>query len=418
MTREQNSLFQSEKLELMLDALGRQIEDNVDAIPRDQMLNVPIEDLMEHVMNIMRVEPLTIFEEHMVQENKEIKTEPGDRRRKVVSRKEVGLVPGVRVTVSLPFSGNLKLWELNPNMATSPIPHGIVKKIDDQLVILEMVFEHPMNQPASQLEYQINQNLDLIRKYIAQQGFYINRFNGNLPNILRNLIKARQERLSIQENLVEIIKIPLKHNPSAPSIQSLPIQKRIARPLSMPQSSGSKSEMGIEEKDYEDILSIIRHEGRSFEATPETFAVHGEEDLRNIILSHLNGHYKGDASGETFRRSGKTDIRIEAKDRAAFVAECKVWTGQKTIEESINQLLDYLTWRDCKTAIIIFDKDVAGFTAIRQKTEVALKSHPRINEMLPDGDQGEWRCVFKSKDDDARLLQVHVFLFNLYVASS
>lgn len=418
MTREQKSLFQSEKLDLMLDALGRTIEDKVDAIPRDQMLNIAIEDLAEHVMSIMHVEPLTIFKEHMVQENEEIKTEPGDRRRKVVSPKEACLVPGIRVIVSLPFSGNLKLWELNPKMATSPIPHGIIKKNDDESGILEMVFEHPLSQPISQLEYQISQNIDLIRKYIAQQSVYLNQFNGNLPNIVRRLIKDRKRRLSIQENLDTIIKIPLKNNLQVPSIQSLPIQKRIVRPLSTPQSGcGSRIEMGIEEQDYEDILTIIRHEGRSFEATPETFAVHDEEDLRNIILSHLNGHYRGDASGETFRRSGKTDIRIEAKDREAFVAECKVWTGPKTIEESIDQLLNYLTWRDCKTAIIIFDKDVAGFTAICQKTEIALKSHPRINEILPDADQGEWRCVFKSKDDEARLLQVHVFLFNLYVST-
>jgi hypothetical protein len=72
------------------------------------------------------------------------------------------------------------------------------------------------------------------------------------------------------------------------------------------------------------ILTIIRHDGRTFEATPKTYAVHDEEELRDIIRAHLNGHYKGDATGETFRRAGKTDLRIEAESRTAFVAECKV----------------------------------------------------------------------------------------------
>jgi hypothetical protein len=95
----------------------------------------------------------------------------------------------------------------------------------------------------------------------------------------------------------------------------------------------------------------------------------------------LNIYYKGDASGETFRSSGKTDIRILADDRAAFVAECKIWKGSKTVADAIDQLLLYLTWRDCKTAIVIFNKEVAGFTNLLPKTLEALKSHERFVRM-------------------------------------
>jgi hypothetical protein len=247
-------------------------------------------------------------------------------------------------------------------------------------------------------------------------GEIIDQFNKNLPNSIRSLIEARRKRLTIQDNLSEILKIPLRHNPSAPVIQSIQIQKRIVKPLPLPPISSQKPEWGIEESDYEDILTIVRHEGRTFEATPKTFAVHDEEELRNIILAHLNGHYRGDASGETFRRSGKTDIRIEAKNRAAFVAECKIWKGQKTVSDSIDQLLIYLTWRDCKTAIIIFNKDIAGFTDILQKTKTAIESHSCFTKMVLETDQGEWRCIFRSKEDDARLLQIHIFHFNLYLS--
>jgi len=37
-----------------------------------------------------------------------------------------------------------------------------------------------------------------------------------------------------------------------------------------------------------------------------------------------------------------------------FVAECKIWYGKKAYLDSITQLLSYLTWKDSKTAIIIF----------------------------------------------------------------
>ena len=79
-----------------------------------------------------------------------------------------------------------------------------------------------------------------------------------------------------------------------------------------------------------------------------------EEDLRNTLLAALNSTYLGKATGETFRNNGKTDICIEADDRAAFVAECKMWTGSKAVAKAIHQLDSYLTWRDCKTALIYF----------------------------------------------------------------
>ncbi len=78
----------------------------------------------------------------------------------------------------------------------------------------------------------------------------------------------------------------------------------------------------------------------------------------------LNGTYLGGAVGEAFRNNGKTDICIEEKNRAAFVAECKMWTGQKAIADALKQLDSYLTWRDCKTALIYFvRKKIFGNTS-------------------------------------------------------
>lgn len=87
-----------------------------------------------------------------------------------------------------------------------------------------------------------------------------------------------------------------------------------------------------------------------------------EEDLRNTLLAMLNATYKGNATGETFRRKGKTDICIEMENRAAFVAECKIWKGAKALTNAVRQLNGYLTWRDCKTALIVFvrQKDYLG----------------------------------------------------------
>jgi hypothetical protein len=311
MILEQNYLFIQGDLRAMLDERGAEAGRKVDAIPSNQLLCTIIEEIVEHFVGEIYVEPLTIYKDRMVHDREEIKIDIQGTPGGIILREGPCLIPGIRLTISLPFSGDTKLWQLSPNPWSSVLPHGVVKDGIEGIGSLDMIFEQTISEQLEQFGRDRDQNLDLIQKYLASQKEIIDQFNENLPNSIQALIEARRERLAIQDNLDDILKIPLRHDPTAPNIQSIQIQKRIAKPLSLPSIRDHKSEWGIEEKDYEDILTIVRHEGRTFEATPKTFAVHDEEELRDIILAHLNGHYRGDASGETFRRSGKTDIRIE-----------------------------------------------------------------------------------------------------------
>ena len=85
--------------------------------------------------------------------------------------------------------------------------------------------------------------------------------------------------------------------------------------------------------------------------------------------------------------------------------------------DALSQLLGYLTWRDSKAALVIFNKAVAGFAGIQQTTPVALRNHPNHLREKPVVISGEWRFVFKSAEDEAREVTVHVFAFNLFVAA-
>ena len=165
------------------------------------------------------------------------------------------------------------------------------------------------------------------------------------------------------------------------------------------------------------MLSVIRHEGRTFETTPKTYAVHDEEELRDIMMAHLNGHYEGAASGEAFRKSGKTDIKIEDRERAAFIAEFKIWRGSKELAAAIDQMLGYLTWRDCKAALVIFNKDNAKFSEVLSKIPDVLKGHPKFKSEISPGNSGEWKVQLQSSEDEGRLVTVTVFAFDLFVQS-
>jgi hypothetical protein len=189
---------------------------------------------------------------------------------------------------------------------------------------IQIDMAQPADQQSERFKAILDEELKGIRFYVQSQRQKLEGFNAGLHSKVLAAVSARRERIQRHEGLKDILGIPLKRKEGVPAIEPVKIVRKLVRPLPPPPKSGYKPEPGITEEDYLHILSVIRHEGRTFETTPKTFAVHDEEELRDILLAHLNAHYQGDAAGEAFRRSGKTDIRIEDNDRAAFVAECKI----------------------------------------------------------------------------------------------
>jgi hypothetical protein len=232
--------------------------------------------------------------------------------------------------------------------------------------------------------------------------------------VIRDATIQRRQRLKQHGDISALLNIPLQEKAGAPPLKRIPIETRRPPPLPVPPKGGMKPEPGIDVAIYEKILTVIRHEGRTFETTPATLAKLDEEELRDILLAHLNGHFEGGATGETFRRKGKTDIRIEDKDRSAFVAECKIWGGAGEIIKAVGQLLSYLTWRDSKAALIVLNKNVAGFSELPDKMRQTILNHQFFLKEIPTNNAGEYRFLMRSEEDPGRRVTVHAYLFNLY----
>jgi len=413
-------IFHECDLHGILESNLQQARYDVDDIPENDFLHANDEHIVEHVLSKRWVLSLELHETAMEMDAQETQIDVrNDPYRVVFNRNQPCLIPGVRVTVSIPFSGGLKLWQCRPSTFTLNPPRGNIRigrghHGDGQI---ELVLTSPSDavDDGSALKDEIDRTLGDIRAYLDNIRKDVAAHNQNLRVHIQQCVAGRRQRLGKHAVIAKALNIPLKRKPDSPDISILPIKRRIVKPL--PAAPNIPPEPGIRDDDYAHILEVIRHEGKSFEATPRTFAIHDEEELRDIILVHLNGHYEGDATGETFRRRGKTDIRIEDQNRAAFVGECKVWRGAKDLSKAVDQLLSYLTWRDCKAALILFNKDVAGFSAIQEKVPEVLNQHPKCIRQTDTEQPGERRFRFYSADDDERQITIHVFLFNLYVAS-
>lgn len=365
----------------------------------------------------LQIEPLTIYKDRMEQEHSETKVDVSGDFRRATRGHGPCYISGIRITVSLPFMGDPSLWGISPHsLFMSPRPFGrVIKGREAYSGIVEMIFEFPTDEQTDQVRKRVEENLRYLESCIFRQREEIDKYNSMLPNTVRQAINSRRDRIQQHDKIAQILDIPLKRKAGAPDITPLPIRKKIITQLPPPPKGGFKAEPGIIDDVYDDILKIIRHEGRTWETTPKTYSIHPEEELRDILLAHLNGHYEGAATGETFRRIGKTDIRIEDTSRAAFITECKVWEGAKKLNDGIDQLLGYLTWRDCKTAFLVFNKHYANFSDLLVKIPEVFKNHSRKMKEVAVPEFGEWRYVFRSQDDDSRLLYMHVFAFNLYV---
>jgi hypothetical protein len=95
-----------------------------------------------------------------------------------------------------------------------------------------------------------------------------------------------------------------------------------------------------------------------------------------------------------------------------------MWRGPAELPVAVDQLLSYLTWRDAKTALVIFNRQNSKFSELLEKIPEVLKVHKACRRFGIQGQKGEWRLSMGAPGDDGREIAVHVFAFNLHVPGS
>lgn len=166
---------------------------------------------------------------------------------------------------------------------------------------------------------------------------------------------------------------------------------------------------------FDIIINHIYNFGRNLEKYKGLYDKFDEEGFRDFFLPHLNSiSTKHTATGETFNKIGKTDILIQdEKGLNVFIAECKLWKGESEQLKAIDQLLDrYVTWRDEKVALIIFNKENKNFTELLSKAVDGLKKHSLFDAYIGKSKDTSYRFVFKHPDDPNRKITLELIIFN------
>jgi hypothetical protein len=224
---------------------------------------------------------------------------------------------------------------------------------------------------------------------LSNANAVVNAWNQDVAGIIDTHFQNQKRKYQKENDFYAAINV--KVNKETSYVFSAPsIKKKIIPKLPVTKTKEIASEPWISKEIYDDILKVIYDSGKNMEKKPALYKGKDEEGLRDQFLFVLETRYEGTtATGETFNRSGKTDIILKfAQDSSnLFVAECKFWHGTSEFFKAISQLFDkYLTWRDSKVALIIFVKN-KEFTKVLISIETDIKSHPYF--VRDQGKRGE-----------------------------
>jgi len=381
------------------------IVQEIQGLGADYLLKVSETDLAEYLTEKYVLESPAVLDEEIHQ------LEPTDAELQVRSLyrgDQSTYVRGTEFQVIVPFSGDARLFHYQPSHYTLNPPRGEV--YEHRLVLTYQV----QQLDARELQRSISRTMDGIREYLEWVAADVERFNGALPRHVSRGIAGRRQKLLEDRKVSQALGIPLKRREDAPRTYVVPDIRRKS-PVRRPTLSTEESfvpEPELDEAEYENILRVIRDMARVLELNPRAFAGMGEEDLRTQFLVPLNAQYEGQATGETFNFQGKTDILIKVDGKNIFIAECKFWRGPKGLTETIDQLLGYLSWRDTKAAILLFNRN-RDLTRVLMQIPGIIEDHACFKRAVDLRHETDFRYVLHQPGDRNRQVILTILVFDV-----
>ena len=403
-----SSLFRSTELTSVLAGQEQLLSKDVRSLSEDQILRTAPADLCDFFLAKYSVDPIVIDESGIEVDYEDIQIDISRRSDYMVfDQSRPTHVAGTRISFFLPFSGDADLFGCRPSRTNFNAPRGLIRG-------LQLVFMYDCTtQDDTAIKNEFERDKQNLNKHLSWIADDVGRFNSAMRQKVAQEIEARRAKVLRDKGIAENLGFPLKRRPNAPTTYTAPdVRRRIVPKLPSVSAQPYTPEPALDLAEYEHILSVVSNMVVVMERSPKAFKDMGEEDLRQHFLVQLNGQYEGQATGETFNYEGKTDILIRAQGKNIFIAECKFWSGPSSLSHAIDQLLSYTSWRDTKTALLMFNRDTTMSTVLKRIPE-AVREHP---DYKADGEfysETGFRYVFGHRDDHSRELTLTVLVFDV-----
>ncbi|MGW3420368.1 hypothetical protein [Streptomyces phaeochromogenes] len=396
-----NTLFRRGDLARSLEHELSKIAEAVARWNEDALLSSPESDICEELEQELLVEPLVLDRERTtaspVKEGSAVIRQFGEETR----------IRQTVVSISVPFTGDPELFDLRPSTFTHNPPAATVQGNE-----LKIEWMGPINHDAQQIRLNLDRQLDEIQRWIDWSTAQVKAYTPSAKQTIANEVQGRKARLLANRNIQGALGFPMQERPDA-ATYSVPIKRKkiVPRKTTVP-ARPFQPEPALAEAHYEAALEVLRNQRNALERAPGTSAKMGEEEIRNLLLIGLNSHFEGQAAGEVFNNTGKTDILIRVEDRHIFIGECKIWKGPKTISDTLDQLLGYLTWRDTKAALLLFIRSGAPGD-VMPKAIAKFREHPNYKRDDQHSTEERHDFVFHANGDTSRQIKIAFLPFHL-----
>jgi len=406
--RQPNYLFNKYDWFSVQEHVKKQLTSEILGMDGNRLLNTSADDLSKYFENKYRVNVPILLEDKISADQQETQIDVSqDRLRAIRDRSRPFYIPGTAIEITIPFEGDAEAFNFQPNPYTLNPPLAEISG-NSLTIMIQGVDLKP-----DQVRAQIDRTISDIKGYLNNLRNNAGGLNSQLNQLARSAIERRRQKLLSDQNLVASLGFPLKERSDSPKTYVSPTVRRKIRATLPPASTEPfEPEPALSNDDYEHILSVIQNMAQVMERSPSAFATIDEESLRSHFLVQLNGHYEGQATGETFNYEGKTDILIRVNGKNIFIAECKYWSGPKKLIETIDQLLGYSSWRDIKVAVIIFNRN-RNFSKVLDAIPQTVETHQCYKRSLGKISETNFRYVFSNRDDPNREMILSVLAFDV-----
>jgi hypothetical protein len=384
----------------------------INSLDNEYVLKASQTELEEHFIEKVLIEALVLHSDKQYIKNRSgTQIDVSHDFGRAVFPGERAVVRGTRIDIAIPFEGNPELWKIQASTSSSGGYPDI--EIRNNEVLFSISFPDDSAE-SDRIRSDIERNIKSLEDAVGYLKSDVINHNKSAPEKIKQVLARKRTLAQSTTGAIAALGIPVKRVDAEPTF-TIPTKRR-TRPAKRPvvETGEYKPEPILEETEYQHILGILRSMSLVIERNPSSFASLDEESIRDHFLLQLNGHYEGGATGETFNASGKTDILIREENKNVFIAECKFWHGQKAFCDAVNQMLSYLTWRDSKCALLIFNR-TKDSNAIRQKMHEAMEALPEHRNTVSYQPDGESRYILIKEDEPGKEIIVTTQLYDIPV---
>lgn len=405
-------LFSGGRSSDFFDGKRRSILNQINSNNENQLLNISIEQYSEYLSSYHKVDfpildainySISSFEAEIPASRFPQEFAIFDRFNKTI-KKDV-------ISFHVPYEGDISYFNYRPSsLLLAGAPPVTIR--DDEFLFEYINFYNKVDI----IEKQFKEDLKTFKHIYDALKREFDVYNNTLKDFITANINERRQSLLAKNKFLSAFNVPLKSNSNTAKTFAIPapaLREKIV--ISKPTASNTNfvPEPTLDSNNYSKILKLINDVGKNFERMPSVYKDKEEEHLRDHILMVLDPNFEyGSASGETFNKSGKTDILLRYDSSVVFVAECKFWRGEQSYSKTIDQLLSYLTWRDSKTAIIIFvpNKDISAVLNTVEEVTPKHKDYITTKKKITDS----WiEYVFHLPSDKNKDVIVTALIFHL-----